>query len=464
MITEEMLATLSYPEAPKMVTKTVPGPKGQAMYNDALKYETPTRVSLVPPLVWEEGLGATTRDPDGNVFIDTTGGIAVANVGRCHPRVVEAVRNQAGKLMLTGGPMDPRSIEVAKKISGIMPEGLRDQCFTAFLLGGSDAIETAMKYARAITGKTQILGFEGAYHGVWFGSMALTTNLHYRVNYGPALPGVFHMPYAYCYRCFAGLKHPGCSLECAKYFDYKLNTLGTGLDDVAAVIVEPMQGEGGYVPPPEGFLKTVKQACEKKGILFIADEVQTGAGRTGKMWSIEHYGIVPDILVWAKGIGGDMPMSGLTVHNRFRDKLVLHSQPSTFAGNAVACAAVSTNIDLLTDKEMDLIGRAAIVGEEIKARLEEAARRSKFIGDVRGKGFFIAMELVKDKETKEPMDAEAMAALVSRCLHKGVRISTCGRNLNVVRFMTPLVITRAHFNKAVDIVLDTMRSEFSDTF
>jgi len=179
MISEEALAKLSYPEAPKIITDQIPGPKGQKMYAEALKRESPTRVGLVPPLVWDEGLGATVKDVDGNIFIDIIGGVASLNVGRCHPRVVEAVRRQAGKLMRTG-PMDPTNIEVSKKIASIMPKGLRDNCFTCFVQGGSDAVETAMKYARAITGKTQIIGFEGAYHGVWFGSLALTTNLHYR--------------------------------------------------------------------------------------------------------------------------------------------------------------------------------------------------------------------------------------------------------------------------------------------
>jgi len=460
MISEEALAKLSYPEAPKIITKTVPGPKGQKMYAEALKYKSPTY--MLPPLIWDEGFGATVKDVDGNTFIDITGGVAVLNVGRCHPKVVEAIRTQAGKFMHAGGPMDTRSIELARKIASVMPQGLRDNCITAFAMGGSSAVEMAIKYARAITGRTQILGFEGAYHGVWYGSMALTTNLYFRQGFGPVLPGVFHMPYAYCYRCFAGLKYPACEVACAKYFDYKLNTLGTGLEDVAAVVVEPVQGEGGYLPPPQEFLTIIREACDKKGILFIADEVQAGAGRTGKMWSIEHYGVVPDMVVWAKGMGGDQPMSGVTVRADLGDKLRLNSQPVTFARNAVACATVLANIDILTDKDMDLMGRATIVGEEIKNKLITAAKDSKVIDEVRGKGFMIGVELVKDKETREPVGQDKMSSIVEKARERGIHILPCGRYGSVVRLMPPLTTTRAYFNKAVDIVLDVIKESEAD--
>jgi len=251
-------------------------------------------------------------------------------------------------------------------------------------------------------------------------------------------------------------------MACAKYLDYKLNTLGTGLDNVAAVIIEPEQGEGGYVTPPPEFFKILREACDKKGALFIADEVQAGAGRTGKMWAIEHYDVVPDMIIWAKGMGGDVPMGGVTVRADFRDKLVMASQPVTFARNGLACVTASTNIDILTDKDMDLIGRATIVGEEIKKKITKAAKDSKVIDEVRGKGFMIGVELVKDKKTREPVRKDKMLDITVKTVQRGIHILPCGRYENVVRLMPPLTITRAYFNKAVDIVLDVIKESEAD--
>ena len=458
MISEAEIAKLSYEEAPKRVTDKLPGPKAQKILDEAQKYETPTRMSLfMGPLVLDEARGATVKDPDGNIFIDTIAGVAVSSVGRVNPRIVEVVKEQAAKLMHSGTVTNARGVELAKKVSGIMPEGLRGKCFTNFTQGGSDAVETAIKYARAITGKSQIIAFEGGYHGVWCGSLALTSRHRFQHGWGPLIPGVHHMPYGYCYRCFAGLKYPSCELACAKYLDYKLNTAGTGAGDVAAIFVEPIQAEGGYTPPPPEFLGIVKAACEKAGALFVADEIQAGAGRTGKMWACEHYGIVPDILLFGKGIGCDMPMAGVTVHEKYRDKLPMATQPNTFEQNAVSSAVASANIDILTDKDMDLIGRAAVVGEEMKNRFIEAAKDIKIIGDVRGKGFMIGVELVDDRETRKPFSN--IPSILGKGIERGIILVPCGRDDNVLRFMPSLVISRAHFNKAIDIVLDILREE-----
>lgn len=457
MISEAEIAELSYPEAPKRVTEAFPGPKAQKILAEASKYETPTRMSLRSPLVLDEARGATVKDPDGNIFIDIVAGVAVSSVGRVNPRVVEAVIKQTSKLMHSGSVVNTRGVELAKKISDIMPEGLRGHCFVNFVQGGGDAVETAIKYVRAITGKSQIIAFEGAYHGVWCGALALTSKQYFRGGWGPLIPGVFHMPYAYCYRCFAGLEYPSCEVACAKYLDYKLNTAGTGAGDVAAVFVEPIQAEGGYTPPPPEFLGMVKAACEKAGVLLVADEIQSGAGRSGKMWAVEHYGVAPDVLIFGKGIGGDMPMAGVVVHEKFRDKLPQARQPNTFEQNAVSCAVASANIDILADKDMDLIGRAAKVGEEMKSRFVEAAKDIEIIGDVRGKGFMLGVEVVQNRKTKEPF--KNMDNILARCLEQGVVLMTCGRDDNVLRFMPSLVVSKAHFNKAADIVLDILEEE-----
>ena len=221
-----------------------------------------------------------------------------------------------------------------------MPEGLRGECHTSFFQAGCDAVETAIKFARAYTGRSQIIAFHGAYHGVWCGTTALTTGYNYRHGWGPIIAGVQHLPYAYCYRCPFNMTYPNCDVQCGKYVDYVLNTPYTGADDVAAVIIESQQGEGGYVAPPPEFFQIIKAACEKNGCLYVADEVQSGAGRTGKMWAIEYSGVKPDMLTWGKGMGGDMPMAGVTYRADIEKGLREGSQPSTFAGNALGCEVV----------------------------------------------------------------------------------------------------------------------------
>ncbi len=457
MISEKELAELSYPGAPKIVTE-IPGPESQKIIEDVPKYESLTRPGGAAPPVFDEGMGATVKDPDGNIFIDLAAGVAVNSVGRRHPRVVKAIEQQSGKLMHAGEAVNTRRAELAKKLSSIMPEGLRGNCVSYFTQSGSGAVETAIKFARHITGRSQIVAFHGAYHGVWCGSGALTTGDHYHHGYGSLMPYVIHVPYAYCYRCCFGLEYPGCDLQCAKYVDYVLNTPYTAADDVAALIVEPQQGEGGYLVPPPGYMEILKKACEKHGALFIADDVQAGAGRSGKMWSIEHYDVAPDMLTWGKGMGGDLPMAGLTFRADFADKLVEASQPGTFAGNALSSAVCMTNIDILTDKNYDLMGRAAQLGAEIKARLQEGANNSRIIGDVRGRGLFVGVELVKDKETKEPIDGSVMGKILSELLRRGVIAVPCGRYGTVVRFMPPLTITREYIDKGVDILLDVIKN------
>lgn len=458
MVSEQELADLSYPDAPKMLTDEVPGPKTRKLLETSSKYESLARGAGNFPCVYDEGLGATMKDPDGNLYIDITAGVAVNSVGRRHPRVVRAIEEQLSKLMHATDMTNTRRIELAARVSGIMPEGLRGQCVSYFTQAGSGALETAIKFARRITGKTQIVAFHGAYHGVWCGSGSLTTGEIYRLGFGPSIPGVIHVPYAYCYRCCFNMEYPSCGLQCAKYVDYVLNTPYTAADDVAVLIVEPQQGEGGYVPPPPGYLEILKEACEKHGALFLADEVQAGAGRTGHMWSIEHSNVKPDMLTWGKGMGGDMPMAGLTLRKDLADKIPEGSQPNTFAGNAVAAAAAMTNIDILTENDNALIHRAAELGEEIKGWLREGAAHSRIIGDVRGRGLMIGIEMVRDKETKEPLDKDTIGRIVFGLLHRGVIMVPCGRYGNVFRFMPPLTITREYCRRATDILLDVVEN------
>lgn len=457
MISKEQLTELSYAEAPKIITDTVPGPKGQKLLDDSHKYESMARGGGGFPLVFDEGMGATIKDPDGNVYIDITAGVAVNAVGRRHPRVIKAMEAQLGKLMHASDISNTRRTELAEKVSGVMPKGLRGNCITYFVQGGSAAVETAIKFVHKITGRTQIMAFHGDYHGVWCGSGSLTTGDQYRKGYGPFIPGVIHVPYAYCYRCCFNMEYPGCGVQCAKYIDYVLNTPYTGADDVGMVIVEAQQGEGGYVVPPPEFLPMVKQACEKHGALLIADEVQAGAGRTGKMWAIEHSGVTPDMLTWGKGMGGDMPMAGLSMKKDLAEKIVESSQPNTFAGNALAAAVCITNIEILTEDHNALIKRAGELGEKIKGWLTEGAKATRTIGDVRGRGLMIGIEMVKDKETREPLDGDSIGKIIFGMLRRGLVMVPCGRYGNVFRFMPPLVITEEHAEKATEILLDTVK-------
>lgn len=456
MVSEKDLAKLSYPQAPIMVTDSVPGPKAQKVLEDSNKYESMARGGGGFPLVFDEGKGATIKDPDGNIYIDITAGVAVTSVGRCHPRVLEAMQRQMGKLMHASDISNTRRTELAASVSRVMPKGLRGNCISYFTQGGSGAVETAIKFARKITGRTQIVAFHGDYHGVWCGCGSLTTGDQYRAGYGPFIPGVIHVPYAYCYRCCFGMKYPSCNLQCAKYVDYVLNTPYTGADGVGMLIVEPQQGEGGYVVPPPEWLPMIKEACEKHGALLVADEVQAGAGRTGKMWSIEHSGVEPDMLCWGKGMGGDIPNAGLSVRKDLAEKIVESSQPNTFAGNALAAATTITNIEILSEKNFALVKRASELGDQIKGWLLEGAKGIRSIGDVRGRGLMIGIEMVKNKETKEVLDKDSMVKIIMGMLNRGLVMVPCGRFGNVFRFMPPLVLTNEHAQKASEILLEAV--------
>lgn len=457
MISEKELAQLSYEEAPK-ISVAIPGPKTQEYLQGSFDNESMARGGGKFPFVFAEGKGATVKDPDGNVLIDITAGVAVNSVGRCHPRVIAAMQAQMGTLMHASDISNVRRTDLAKKVAGVMPEGLRNNCITYFTQAGSGAVETAIKFVRKITGRNQIVAFHGAYHGVWCGSNSLTTGDQYRKGYGPFIPGVIHLPYPYCYRCCFGLTYPSCELRCAQYVDYVLNTPYTGADDVGALIIEAQQGEGGYVAPPPEYFSIVKKACEKHGALYISDEVQAGAGRTGKMWCIEHTDVTPDMITWGKGMGGDMPMAGLTIRKDLAEKIDDHSQPNTFAGNAVTSVACMTNIDIITENDQALIKRAAALGEEIKDRIRDGAKDTRVIGDVRGRGLMIGIEMVEDKETREPLNRDSVGEIIMGMLGRGLIMVPCGRYGNVFRFMPPLVLTREHAFKAADILIETAKS------
>ncbi len=448
-MTETELEALNFPDAPKMVSANFPGPKATEALALSARTESMARGGGRMPVVMDRAFGVTFKDPDGNTFIDLSAGVGVSSVGRCHPKVVEAMRKQSETLMHSMDLNSSRRTELAAKISEIMPDGLRGDCITFFAQSGSDALEAAVKFAKRVTGRHQIIAFHGAYHGVWNASGALTTGNAYRKGYGPFMSGVIHAPYPYAYRFPFDTTNKSAEQIAGEYVDYLLNTPYTAADDVAAVIVEPVQGEGGYVPPAPEFLQLLRKACDRSGALLIVDEVQAGAGRTGKMWSVEHSGVKPDMLTFGKGMGGDVPMAGVVMRSDLAAKIPDGSMPNTFAANSVSAAVALTNISLLQDESLGLLKRAHTLGLEAQERIR--GFNSPLVGEVRGRGLMIGIELVEDKATKEPLGRDKLGKLMDHVLSHGVLMVPCGRYTNVMRVMPSLTIPRSLLNRALDI-------------
>lgn len=448
-MTETELEALNFPDAPKMVSGTFPGPKAIESLALSARTESMARGGGRMPVVMDRALGVTYKDPDGNTFIDLSAGVGVNSVGRCHPKVVEAIRKQSEVMMHATDMSSTKRTELAAKISEIMPDGLRGNCVTYFAQSGSGALEAAVKFAKRVTGRHQIIAFHGAYHGVWNASGALTTGTAYRKGYGPFMGGVIHAPYPYAYRFPFDTTHKSAEQIAGEYVDYLLNTPYTAADDVAAVIVEPVQGEGGYVPPAPEFLQLLRKACDRSGALLIVDEVQAGAGRTGKMWSVEHSGVKPDMLTFGKGMGGDAPMAGVAMRSDLAAKIPDTSVPNTFAANSVSAAVALTNISLLQDPGLDLLNRAHTLGLEVQERIR--GFNSPLVGEVRGRGLMIGVELVEDKVSKEPLSRDKMGKLMEYVLAHGVMMVPCGRYSNVMRVMPSLTIPRSLLSKALTI-------------
>lgn len=455
-MTEAKLQSLHFENAPNIVTSSIPGPKtGEALALSA-STELMARGGGRMPMAMDRAFGATFKDPDGNTYIDLSAGVGVSSVGRCHPKVVQAIRDQSEVLMHALEINSTRRTELAAKMSEIAPDGLRGDCITFFTQSGSDALEAAIKFAKRITGRHQIIAFHGGYHGVWHASGSLTTGTAYRKGFGAQMGGVIHAPYPYAYRFPFDTTHKSAEQIAGEYIDYLLNTPYTGADDVAAVIVEPVQGEGGYVPPSPEFLQLLRKACDRSGTLLIVDEVQSGAGRTGKMWAVEHTGVKPDMLTFGKGIGSDLPMAGLIMRSDLAAHIPDGSMPNTFAANSLSSAVALTNISILQDPELDLINRAAVLGEEAQERIR--GFNSPFVAEVRGRGLMIGIELVEDIATKTPLRGEKIGQLMGYLMNHGVLMIPCGRYSNVMRVMPSLTITRELFFKALDIFGDALAS------
>ncbi len=401
-------------------------------------------------IVASHGKGSYLWDVNGQRYLDFTSGIAVNNVGHCHPKVVEAAREQMGKLIHTAMvTCHEPLIKLADKLAEIAPGNLD----TVFLNNsGGEAIDAAIKMARYVTGRTNIVSFAGAFHGRTLLATALTSSkAHYRDGYEPLPSGINHVPYPYCYRCPAGQKPDSCNLECFDLVE-KMFKHFVKPESVAAVIIEPEQGEGGYVVPADGYkgpkpyMNRLRELCDQYGILLIADEVQTGFGRTGEWFAVNHWNVVPDILVIAKGVASGMPMAGLISRRELMKKWLPGKHGSTYGGNPVACSAALASINVIEEEK--LMDNARKQGAYLKGRVKQMASKFKFIGDIRGLGLMIGIELIK--ENGEP-DGERLNALVNECAKRHLLLLDCGSYDHVIRFLPPLNVTREELDAGLEI-------------
>lgn len=429
----------------------LPGPNARKMIEADERFTSPS-YTRVYPLAVSHGRGAVIEDVDGNRFLDFTAGIAVCSTGHCHPRIVQAIQQQAERLLHMSGTdfyYGPQA-ELAHKLAEIAPGRGSKRVF--FTNSGAESVEAAFKLARYHTKRQHMIAFFGAFHGRTMGALSLTgSKITQRAGFAPLIPQVSHVDFPNCYRCpLRNTCDAACCYESLDQIDILFRRT-VAPQEVAGFIVEPIQGEGGYIVPPPDFHRRLKALAEKHGILYILDEVQTGMGRTGKMFAIEHWGIEPDIICLAKGIASGMPLGAMIAKDEIMD-WPPGSHASTFGGNPVSCAAALETIALL---EEGLIDNAAKQGAYLLEKLRQLANKYMIIGDVRGLGLMVGIELVRDRSTKEPA-VRQRDALVQRCFHKGLLLLGCGSNS--IRFCPPLVINEEDVDSAVTI-LDEALSE-----
>ena len=424
------------------VQTVLPGPRASKLIEIDQTYVSPS-YTRVYPLVVKNAQGVWVHDVDGNLFLDFTAGIAVCATGHCHPLVVKAIKEQAGRLLHMSGTdfyYEPQ-IALAEKLASLAPGDGSKKIY--FGNSGAEAVEAAFKLARWHTRRELNIAFFGAFHGRTMGALSLTASKTIQKKHlYPFVPGITHIPYAYCYRCPYNLCYPQCGLECVHWVEENLFRTTMPAEEVAAIFVEPIQGEGGYIVPPPEFHRELHKIAEKYGILYVVDEVQSGMGRTGKMFAIEHFGVVPDIMALAKGIASGMPLGATVARSDIMD-WEAGSHASTFGGNPVSCQAALTTMKLLKEK---LMANAEKQGERLMSGLREMQERYECIGDVRGKGLMIGVELVKDRERKERA-SDWRAEILKSAFEKGLLLLGCGEN--TIRFCPALTV----FEQEVDVCL-----------
>ena len=391
------------------------------------------------------------EDPDGNRFLDFAAGIAVVATGHCHPQVVRAIQDQAAKLIHMSGTdfYYENMVLLAEKLARLVPGGGPRRVY--FGNSGTEGIEAAIKLARYHTGRKQFVAFTGAFHGRTMGSLALTASKsRQKEGFFPLMPGVHHIPYADCYRCAYGKTPDSCAVDCVDAIESQLFRTVLPPEDCAAIFVEPVQGEGGYIVPPKKFFEALRALADDYGILLVFDEVQSGMGRTGKMFACEHFGAVPDVIVLAKGIASGLPLSA-TVARAELMNWPPGAHASTFGGNPVAVAAALVTIDLL---EAELMANAASVGAHLMDKLRQMPQQFPNVGEVRGLGLMIGIELVKDQQTKERAQ-QLRDELVQMCFERGLLV--LGAGPNSIRLCPPLVVTREQADFAAETIEECLK-------
>src|SRR5918995_4021203 len=422
------------------IRTAIPGPRSQEII-ERKERVIAGPLSLVHPIVVAEGRGATLTDVDGNTYIDFTGGVGCLNVGHSHPRLVEAAQEQLARFSHTDFTIVPYELYVtlAERLCEVTPiVGPRK---AAFFNAGTEAVENAIKFARAFTGRPAVIAFEGAFHGRTLLSMTMTSKTHpYKAGLGPFAPEVYRVPFAQDYR----------GPSAAEALDALERALVTQVaaENVAAIVIEPVQGEGGFQVAPLEFMEGVRAICDRHGIVLVVDEVQTGFARTGKLFAIEHYGVEPDLMTLAKSIAGGLPLSAVVGKAEIMDAPGDSPIGGTYVGNPVAQAAALAVLDVF--EEEGLVDRADELGQRIRARMEAWQERYPQIGDVRGLGAMLAIELVEDRETKEPAGKLA-SAVVEAAFERGLLLLKSGIYSNCIRVLVPLVITDAELDEALGV-------------
>jgi len=428
----------------------LPGPKAKQVIDYDAKYMSPS-LSREYPLVAERASGAIVEDPDGNTFLDFAAGIAVCSTGHCHPKVVAAIQKQAAELIhIAGTDFYHRHMpELAERLVATMPKSHHWKVFLGN--SGTEAVEGAIKLARYATNRDKLIAFYGCFHGRTLGSLSLTASKStQRKHFGTLLGGVEHIPYPYAYRCALGHTNENCGGEIIELLEQQIFKRLFAPEEVAAIIVEPIQGEGGFIPAPLSFLQELERICNQHGIMLIVDEVQAGMGRTGKMWAYDHAGITPDIVLTAKGIASGMPVSAFIARERvMRWKPGSHG--TAYGGNPVCIAAALATLDLI---EGGLMANAKKVGDYIFSKINDWPTRFGIVGDVRGKGLMIGVEIVRDRHTKERA-RDLRDKVVVNAFHHGLLTLSSGENS--IRISPPLTIDQEQADCAIRIMEESIR-------
>ena len=430
------------------INTQIPGPKSRSLSERRSK-AVPRGLSHGTPIYVAQAEDAWLEDVDGNRYIDFAGGIGCANAGHRQPAVVEAIRVQLDKYLHTCVQVTPYEgyIRLAERMNEVTPGKLPKK--TLFVNSGAEAVENAVKIARAYTKRPAIIAFEDAFHGRTMMTLALTSKTHpYKAGFAPFPGEVYRIPFAYCYRCSYNLKYPSCDLYCARHLEDTFKRVVAN-EEVAAVIAEPVLGEGGFVAPPPDYFKVLIDLCHKHGVLFIADEIQSGFGRTGALFASERYGIEPDLIVTAKSLGGGLPLAAVTGRAEIMDAPGPGGLGGTFAGNPLSCAAALATLDLF--ENTNLLTRANELGDRFQRRAREWQRGWSIVGDVRGLGGMQAIELVKSQETKAPA-ADETKKITQYCYEHGLITITAGSYSNVIRILVPLVASDAQIDEGLDIL------------